>query len=168
MVPSLYKPKQFTWSFPHLSPTSIYLITSLSFSVSEMASISFRVFFFAFLLALSLLFMANARQVDDFEPTTTTDLMARLKLDEESTNCWDSLIQLQSCTGELIMFFLNGETDLGHSCCQAIRTISHQCWPSMIDALGFTKEETHVLEGYCDHEDDQSPRSVGSSKLLVP
>ena len=94
--------------------------------------------------------------------------MARLKVDEESPNCWDSLIHLQSCTGELIMFFLNGETDLGDSCCQAISTISHQCWPTMIDALGFTTEETNVLEGYCDHEDDQSPPSVGPSKLLDP
>ena len=94
--------------------------------------------------------------------------MARLKVDEESLYCWDSLIELQSLTGELTMFFLNGETDLGHSRCKAIRTISHHCWPTMIDALGFTTEETHVLEGYCDREDDQSPSSVGSSKLLDP
>ncbi|XVF27230.1 hypothetical protein REPUB_Repub14bG0088600 [Reevesia pubescens] len=137
-----------------------------------MASTSVRVdFFFAFLLVLSFLFMANARSLDHTKPTTTTTIssfMARLKLDEESPNCWDSLIHLQSCTGELIMFFLNGEADLGHSCCQAIRTISHQCWPTMIDALGFTTEETHVLEGYCDHEDDQSPPAIASSKLLDP
>ncbi|XWS19929.1 hypothetical protein CRYUN_Cryun31cG0058300 [Craigia yunnanensis] len=62
----------------------------------------------------------------------------------QSPNCWDSLIQLQSCTG-ISMFFLNGETDLGHSCYQTIRTLSHQCWPNMIDALGFTTEETHVF-----------------------
>ncbi|XWS16046.1 hypothetical protein CRYUN_Cryun34aG0052400 [Craigia yunnanensis] len=89
-------------------------------------------FFFAFLLTLSLLFVAKARSLDHPKPTTT-NLMARLKLDEESPNCWDSLIQLQSCTGELSMFFLNDETNLGHSCCQAIRTISQQCWPTMND-----------------------------------
>lgn len=74
------------------------------------------------------------------------------------------------------MFFLNGEADLGHSCCQAIRTISHHCWPTIIDSLGFTTEETHVLEGYCDHEDDQDQPQpfvdhtdvVGSSNLLDP
>ncbi|XVF25368.1 hypothetical protein REPUB_Repub13aG0206800 [Reevesia pubescens] len=130
-----------------------------------MASTFIRVLIFAFLLASSLLFMVQARRLDHPKPTTTNSLMARLKLDEESSNCWDSLVQLQSCTGELIMFFMNGETDLGHGCCQAIRTISHQCWPTMIDALGFTTEETHVLEGYCDHEDDQSPPSL---KFLDP
>ncbi|GMI82197.1 EGG CELL 1.1 [Hibiscus trionum] len=133
-----------------------------------------RVFFFAFVFAMSMLLMAKARPLERSKTTTTSDLLARLKLDEESSDCWDSLIQLQSCTGELIMFFLNGETEIGQGCCQAIRTISQQCWPNMIDALGFTTEETHVLEGYCDHEDDQSLPSaaltseVGSSKLLNP
>ncbi|TYI27099.1 hypothetical protein ES332_A05G155700v1 [Gossypium tomentosum] len=134
---------------------------------------TFRVFFFALLLLSSLLFMAKARPLD-LPKTTTSDLLARLKLDEESPDCWSSLIQLQSCTGELIMFFLNGETEIGKSCCLAIRTISHQCWPTMIDALGFTAEESHVIEGYCDHEDDRSPPSIaltdaiGSSNLFNP
>ncbi|MBA0745491.1 hypothetical protein Gogos_008066, partial [Gossypium gossypioides] len=106
---------------------------------------TFRVFFFALLLLSSLLFMAKARPLD-LPKTTASDLLARLKLDEESPDCWSSLIQLQSCTGELIMFFLNGETEIGKSCCLAIRTISHLCWPTMIDALGFTAEESHVIE----------------------
>ncbi|KAL4335341.1 hypothetical protein GQ457_07G030530 [Hibiscus cannabinus] len=106
--------------------------------------------------------------------TATSDLLARLKLDVESPDCWNSLIQLQSCTGELIMFFLNGETEIGQSCCHAILTVSNRCWPNMIDTLGFTTEETLVVEGYCVHEDDQSTPSVavtndvGSSKSLNP
>ena len=87
----------------------------------------------------------------------TSNLVARLKLDDESSNCWDSLIQLQSCTGEIIMFFLNGETYLGPSCCQAIRIIGQHCWPAMFGTVGFTTEEADVLQGYCDEEVAHSP-----------
>ncbi|CAL8173863.1 unnamed protein product [Prunus armeniaca] len=55
---------------------------------------------------------------------------------------------------EVVMFFfLNVETYLGHSCCEAIRTIEHQCWPALLGTLGFTAEETDVLKGYCDEAD---------------
>lgn len=87
-------------------------------------------------------------------------LATRLKLEGESTNCWESLFQLQACTGEVIMFFLNGEAYLGPSCCRAIRVVSHDCWPGMLDSLGFTSEEGDVLQGYCDAEkqhDDHVP-----------
>ncbi|KAJ6389585.1 hypothetical protein OIU77_027829 [Salix suchowensis] len=53
-------------------------------------------------------------------------------LDEESPNCWDSLFQLQACTGEIVLFFLDGEARLGHSCCQALSTVGEHCWPNMI------------------------------------
>lgn len=84
--------------------------------------------------------------------STKQTLAARLKLDDEegSSACWDSLYRLQSCTGEVILFFLNGETYLGPSCCKAIRTIGHDCWPNMLGSLGFTSEEGDVLRGYCD------------------
>ncbi|EEF38038.1 egg cell-secreted protein 1.1 [Ricinus communis] len=101
-------------------------------------------------------------------------LLARLKLDEEasSISCWDSLVQLQACTGEIILFFLNGETYLGHSCCEAIRIITKQCWPTMIDTLGFTTEEGDILEGYCDKADDDStyppsPPSLGPNDKAI-
>jgi len=48
------------------------------------------------------------------------------------------------------MFFLNGETYLGPSCCQAIRVIEHECWPEMFLSLGFTTQEGDILEGYCE------------------
>lgn len=83
---------------------------------------------------------------------STADLIARLKLvmeDPGTPSCWDSLFQLQACTEEVIAFFLNGETHLGHHCCRAIRTIEQHCWPGLIGALGFTAEEGNILEGYC-------------------
>ncbi|CAI0424461.1 unnamed protein product [Linum tenue] len=93
----------------------------------------------------------------------STPLAWRLKLDtaggrggEETTtgNCWESLMELQACSGEIILFFLNGETYLGQGCCRAIRVIAHHCWPNLMDTLGFTDEESDVLEGYCDRADD--------------
>ena len=104
------------------------------------------------LLALVII-PASATRLGASTPSTGLNLVARLKLeDEESSNCWDSLIQLQACTGEVILFFLNGETYLGPGCCDAIRTIGQHCWPAMFGSLGFTTEETDVLQGYCTGE----------------
>lgn len=81
-------------------------------------------------------------------------LAARLQSDGMK-QCWDSLMELRSCTGEVVLFFLNGETHLGPSCCTAIRVIEHQCWGAevMLAALGFTPQEGDMLRGYCDAED---------------
>lgn len=83
---------------------------------------------------------------------SNSTLAARLKLDQEegSSTCWDSLFKLQSCSAEVILFFLNGEAYLGPSCCRAIRIIGHDCWPSMLGSFGFTSEESDILRGYCD------------------
>ncbi|KAG7659812.1 Prolamin-like domain [Arabidopsis suecica] len=86
----------------------------------------------------------------------TTSLVYRLKLDEDTGYCWDSLIQLQHCSGELILFFLNGETYIGPGCCSAIRTIGRKCWPTMIGVLGFTAQEGDMLQGYCDGNDSDN------------
>ncbi|XP_019151946.1 PREDICTED: egg cell-secreted protein 1.1-like [Ipomoea nil] len=86
-----------------------------------------------------------------------SSLLTRLKLEgegDEVSECWDSLFQLQSCTGEVILFFMNGEAYLGPSCCRAIRIVGHKCWPAVFGSLGFTAEESDVLRGYCDAEDD--------------
>ncbi|KAL0311385.1 UNVERIFIED_CONTAM: Egg cell-secreted protein 1.1 [Sesamum angustifolium] len=66
------------------------------------------------------------------------------------SSCWDALFELHSCSGEVLLFFLNGETHLGPGCCSAIRIIEHQCWPSMLGSLGITTEESDILRGYCD------------------
>lgn len=94
---------------------------------------------------------------------TTSDvhsMFERLKLNDEpgatsSVNCWASMFELQSCTGEVIQFFYDGETYLGPGCCRAIRVIEHHCWPNMLITLGFTSEEGDILQGYCDSEEDQ-------------
>ena len=100
------------------------------------------------------------------------NLSARLKLDvdeEEGGSCWDSLFELQSCTGEVILFFLNGETSyIGPSCCSAIRTIEHQCWPAMLGSLGFSSQEGDVLRGYCDANAAASASGSGSSHYFGP
>ncbi|XP_021761740.1 egg cell-secreted protein 1.1-like [Chenopodium quinoa] len=88
-------------------------------------------------------------------------MLQRLKLDHEtpgsssSVDCWASMFELQSCTGEVIQFFYEGETYLGPNCCLAIRVIEHHCWPNMLATLGFTSEEGDILQGYCDSEEDQ-------------
>ncbi|XP_023639535.1 egg cell-secreted protein 1.3 [Capsella rubella] len=63
--------------------------------------------------------------------------------------CWDALYELKSCTNEIVLFFLNGETKLGHGCCNAVDVITNDCWPAMLTSLGFTSEETNVLRGFC-------------------
>lgn len=111
----------------------------------------------------------------DLPAPLTSGLAARLKLEgkaggDEPSNCWDSLFELQACSGEVIMFFMNGETYLGHGCCQAIRVIGHDCWPNMMESLGFTSEEEDVLQGFCDDETahhDSPPSLYNHPKVHV-
>ncbi|KAJ3671421.1 hypothetical protein LUZ60_007500 [Juncus effusus] len=79
-------------------------------------------------------------------------LESRLQPGGGMFDCWTSLTELKSCTSEIILFFLNGESYLTMECCHAIRTITHQCWPSMLSTVGFTVEEADILRGYCDAE----------------
>ncbi|OAY80682.1 Egg cell-secreted protein 1.1 [Ananas comosus] len=77
-------------------------------------------------------------------------------------HCWDSLVELWSCAGEVILFFLNSETYLGPSCCRAIRVIEHHCWATdvLLASLGFTAQEGDILRGYCDPTNDSSDPST--------
>ncbi|KAF3445493.1 hypothetical protein FNV43_RR10669 [Rhamnella rubrinervis] len=122
-----------------------------------------KVFLLTALLSLTVIsypFMAKARPLNNHH--MGSNLAARLKLEDQSSNCWESLFQLQACTGEVVLFFLNGETYLGPSCCRAIRIIEHECWPDMLGSLGFTTEEGDILQGYC----DASAHSLRHSLLL--
>ena len=102
------------------------------------------------MLTWTMASMVTARPLDSIPIT----LQVRLKvLEGESSNCWDSLFELQSCTTEIIMFFLNGETHLGSDCCRAIHIIEQQCWPALLTSLGFTPQEEDILRGYCDASD---------------
>ena len=67
--------------------------------------------------------------------------------------CWDSLTRLGSCTSEIVIFFVNGESYIGHECCVAVRGATRHCWPAMLASVGFTAEEADVLRGFCDAEE---------------
>jgi hypothetical protein len=60
------------------------------------------------------------------------------------------MFELQHCTGEIVLFFVNGETRLGSGCCNALLVIAHHCWPNMLTSLGLTHEEAEILRSYCD------------------
>ncbi|CAL9020276.1 unnamed protein product [Prunus brigantina] len=53
----------------------------------------------------------SARSLNYNPIGSNANLEARLNLDEESANCWDSLFQLQACSGEVVMFTTE-ETDV--------------------------------------------------------
>ncbi|XP_055833114.1 egg cell-secreted protein 1.2-like [Solanum dulcamara] len=91
------------------------------------------------------------------------DIAARLQVLEGENGgeasmpvCWNALFELKSCTNEIILFFFNGESYLGKDCCKAIRTITYNCWPSMLSSVGFTAEEVDILRGYCGTPSPQS------------
>lgn len=98
---------------------------------------------------VAVLLVASSVMIIAADPKSS--LFRRLKLEQEGPNsCWDALFELQSCSSEVVLFFLNGETHLGSNCCTAIRTIEQHCWPSMLGTIGITSEESDVLRGYCD------------------
>ncbi|KAL6602957.1 hypothetical protein ACP70R_043318 [Stipagrostis hirtigluma subsp. patula] len=73
--------------------------------------------------------------------------------------CWAALVEIKSCTGEIILFFVNGEVYLGPACCRAIRVVEHSCWAAdaVLSAIGFTPEEGDMLKGYCDVDGSPLP-----------
>ncbi|KAJ4967596.1 hypothetical protein NE237_019445 [Protea cynaroides] len=110
---------------------------------------------FFLILLVSMVSLGMARPPNP--ESSDTSLATRLQYTEGNTACWDSLYELRACTGEVILFFLNGETYLGPGCCRAIRFIEHQCWPAMLGSLGFTPEESDILLGYCDATGTANP-----------
>ncbi|KAL5217534.1 hypothetical protein ABZP36_018218 [Zizania latifolia] len=101
-------------------------------------------------------------------PAMGLGLAERLELEGEgSQQCWEVLMEIKSCTGEIILFFLNGEAYLGPGCCRTIRVIEQSCWAAdaMLSVIGFTPEEGNMLKGYCDAGDggDAGGRQHGPS-----
>ncbi|KAK2998932.1 hypothetical protein RJ639_023871 [Escallonia herrerae] len=78
------------------------------------------------------------------------NLTARLVATGTIGNCLNALTEIKSCTNEIVVFFTNGTADIGAPCCKAIGIMTHQCWPAMLTALGFTADECNILRGYCD------------------
>lgn len=76
-------------------------------------------------------------------------IAARLEGEAGMAECWNALLELKSCSNEIVLFFINGESYLGMDCCRAIRTITHNCWPSMLSSIGYTSEEGDILRDYC-------------------
>nr|VDD41172.1 unnamed protein product [Brassica oleracea] len=95
-------------------------------------------------------------------PSESTNIASRLQ-GGGLMDCWNALYELKSCTDEIVLFFLNGETKLGVSCCEAVDVITTSCWPAMLTSLGFTSEEANVLRGFC-----QDPNSNDSSPAASP
>ncbi|KAL5698629.1 hypothetical protein ACHQM5_029641 [Ranunculus cassubicifolius] len=125
-------------------------------------------FFLTLLLLLSRAMVSMTVQARTIPSTESSTLAARLQIDN-SYKCWESLFELRACTGEVILFFINGETYLGPNCCRAIRVIEHQCWSSMISSLGFTDQEEDMLRDYCDASvDSTTPPLPSSPSSIVP
>ncbi|KAJ4914041.1 Egg cell-secreted protein 1.4 [Raphanus sativus] len=83
----------------------------------------------------------------DIPRTESTNIAARLQ-SGGIMECWNALYELKSCTNEIVLFFLNGETKLGVSCCEAVDVITNSCWPalrcSLLSALHQKKQMSSV------------------------
>ncbi|KAI9165474.1 hypothetical protein LWI28_014801 [Acer negundo] len=38
--------------------------------------------------------------------------------------CWNALLEVKSCSNEIILFFLNGQANIGSDCCRSIAIIT--------------------------------------------
>ncbi|KAK9221475.1 hypothetical protein WN944_009901 [Citrus x changshan-huyou] len=85
------------------------------------------------------------------------DLAIRLEASGGLTECWNTLMEMKSCSNEIVIFFLNSQADIGPDYCRAIDIITRNCWPAMLTSLGFTAEEGNILRGYCDASSAPSP-----------
>ncbi|KAL6188092.1 hypothetical protein ACLB2K_039486 [Fragaria x ananassa] len=90
--------------------------------------------------------------------TVTRKLSAGIKTSGEGegegglVECGYALVEVKSCSQEIVVYFLNGRIDIGLDCCKAIATITRHCWPAMLTSLGFTADQGDILRGYCDAE----------------
>uniref|UniRef100_A0A5B6YWE7 Putative egg cell-secreted protein 1.4 n=1 Tax=Davidia involucrata TaxID=16924 RepID=A0A5B6YWE7_DAVIN len=111
-----------------------------------------------FILVTIACFIANATGIRELPPIQAGfNLTARLETSGGLVDCWNALTELKSCSNEIVAYFTSGQTDIGPACCQAIRMITHHCWPAMLTSLGFTAEEGDILRGYCDAASGPAP-----------
>ncbi|CAA6660548.1 unnamed protein product [Spirodela intermedia] len=104
----------------------------------------------SFVIACSILFAAPAVNAARPSPQYRGPGMAAVRLQaDDMAKCWNSLLELRACTGEVILFFLNGDTNLGPGCWNSIRIIEHCCSLSMLTSLGSTADEGDILTSYC-------------------
>ncbi|XVF17084.1 hypothetical protein REPUB_Repub10bG0087600 [Reevesia pubescens] len=55
---------------------------------------------------------------------------ARLETSGGLVECRNALNELKS--NEIVLFFVNGQTDIRPDCCRAIDVITRNCWPAML------------------------------------
>ncbi|CAA7396898.1 unnamed protein product [Spirodela intermedia] len=126
----------------------------------------------SFLIACSTLFAAAAVNAARPSPQYRGPGMAAVRLQaDDMAECWNSLLELRACTGEVILFFLNGDTNLGPGCCNSVRIIEHCC--SLIvrlDSSGSTADEGDTVTSYCVALDSTLPLppAAPSPVLLAP
>ncbi|KAL3527928.1 hypothetical protein ACH5RR_012584 [Cinchona calisaya] len=107
--------------------------------------------------------------VISFSSATWDQMPRKLSGDPSANNgsvldCLNALTEIKSCTNEIVVFFANGKTDIGPECCKSITVITHNCWPTILTALGFTADETYVLRGYCDATSSSLSASSGPAQ----
>ncbi|KAL9435853.1 hypothetical protein AB3S75_022008 [Citrus x aurantiifolia] len=116
-----------------------------------------------FILALTWLIMANITNTTSRNDRLNNnmklsyDLATRLKASGGLTECWNTLMEMKSCSNEIVIFFLNSQDDIGLDYCRAIDIITRNCLPVMLTSLGFTAEKGNILRGYCDASSTPSP-----------
>ncbi|XP_059624788.1 egg cell-secreted protein 1.4-like [Cornus florida] len=115
-----------------------------------------------FLLTTTCFFPANAQ----LPVPPGFNVTARLKSSRGSDDyCLNALIEIRSCSNEIVLYFVNSQTDISPTCCQAIQTmITHHCCSDMMTSLGFTAEEGHILKEYCDESSSSAPAPSPSAQ----
>ncbi|MFS7948716.1 putative Prolamin-like domain-containing protein [Helianthus anomalus] len=76
---------------------------------------------------------------------------------QNNSDCWTALYEVKSCRSEITSYIKNGTMDIGGSCCQAIKTITHDCWVNLLNVVGIPVKESNVLRGYCDVISSSTP-----------
>ena len=119
-----------------------------------------------FILAFTCLIMANIANATSRNNRLNNnmkscyDLATRLKGSGGLMKYWNALIELKSCSNEIVIFFLKSQVDIGLDCCRSIDIITCNCWPAMLTSLEFTAEKRNILRGYCDASSAPSPSGL--------
>ena len=101
------------------------------------------------LLALALVLEQNATASRNLVVLTGYNIAEMLQNTGELVNCWNALLELKSCSNEIVSFFINRESDLDPCCCRVIATTRHTCWPIIMVSFGFTPTHGVILQSHC-------------------
>ncbi|KAE8662825.1 egg cell-secreted protein 1.4-like [Hibiscus syriacus] len=94
-------------------------------------------------------------------------LAPRLDDNQGFAECWNALNELKSCTDEIILFLVDGHTDIDSECCRSIEIVTRNCWPTILTSLGFTYEESNILRGYCDASPGPGPATAAAAPTFT-